>query len=360
MKINLNISKLWFSLLLLGIGGFFLTFIFPHPQGFYAFAAVAAVGGFAVSANVYRVKRSDDKLICPMGSDCNAVITSRYSKFLGVPLEILGMMYFAIVFLTYLSVSFYPGLLTGTFLTAAMALSAAAFLFSTYLLFVQAFLLRQWCVWCILAAAFSYSIFLASLTNLDMASQFLIRAENVLAALQSLGFALGIGSATAAIFVFYRFLKDLDIDEKEMDTLKGISEVAWVGLSFVLLSQLSLYVAQPQILADSNLFVSRIIALFAAAFFGAVLMVILAPFLAYIPFGEKPGKHHVSLLEELRKPTFAAGALTISSWYFAFSTAFLPEYPLGSLLVFYACFATAAVILSLAWEQTIAAKSLHK
>lgn len=357
---KLNISKLWFGLLLLGIGGFFLTMILPSPQGFYAFVAVAAIGGFAVSANVYHVKKEKEQLICPLGSDCNAVITSRYSKFLGIRLEYLGLAYFVIVFIIYIALIISPGLLTRDVLFGVMALSAAAFLFSSYLLFVQAFLLRQWCIWCILASAFSYTVFLVSLVNLPIAIGFLVKIETFLVMLEFLGFSLGMGAATAAVFLFYRFLSDLDIDDKEMDTLKGVSEIVWVGLGLVLLSQFALYVAYPDMLSQSSAFLSKIIALFVTAFAGAVLLIILAPYLVYIPFAEKPERHRPSVLEVLRKPIFIVGAIALVSWYFAFFTNFVPEYSLATMLIAYGIAITSAIVISLGWEYKIAEKRIHR
>lgn len=360
MKVNLNISKLWFGLLFTGMAGFFLTLVFPAPQGFYAFTALAALLGLIVSINIHVAKRKDKQLVCPVGSNCNAVINSRYSKFFGFSLEYLGLAYFGFVFIAYTALALAPNLLTEITLIGLMALSAMAFLFSTYLIFVQAFLLRQWCIWCILASAFSYTIFLISLINLDIAVNFLMNIENTILMLQLLGFSIGVGAATSGIFTFYRFLKDLDIDAKETDALKGISEIVWVGLSLVILGHLAMYVAYPDALSDSALFLSRIISVFVATFSGAALMVIFAPFLEYIPFGEKPEKHKPSKLETLRRPVFVLGSIAISSWYFAFTTYFLPDYAISKLLAIYGFFVVVSMIIALAWEDYLSKKSLHK
>jgi len=357
---NLNIPKLYFGLLLLGISGFFFTMFLPHPQGFYAFVVVVGLAGFGVAANIYYVKRHKKQLVCPIGTDCNAVIKSRYSKFFGIPLEYLGLAYFAVTVVTYSVLIVSPHLLTETALIGVIALTVAAFLFSSYLLFVQAFLLRQWCIWCILASMFSLTIFFISLINLDAAVNFLASIGNVLSMFQFLGFALGMGGATAAVFLFYKFLRDLDIDAKEMDVLQGISELIWLGFGIVLMIQFAFYAANPEVLAQSSTFIARIISLFAVALSGAFLMIIFAPFLAYIPFAEKPERHRPSSLESLRKPTFVIGAIALSSWYFAFVTNFIPEYNLGTLLMVYVAFVLAAVITSLIWESAIVEKGFHK
>src|SRR3989344_5074982 len=184
---------LYFCLLMLGVSGFFFTVFLPKPDGMYAFIAVAGLGGLGVSTTIYRTKRAKRELVCPTGSNCNVVVNSRYAKFFGIPLEYMGMAYFASIVLIYLALLGFPYPIGGMILLAIMSLSTAAFFFSSYLLFVQAFLLRQWCIWCILAAMFSMTIFFMSLVSLERAVAFLGSIEGLLAMAQSLGFVLGMG-----------------------------------------------------------------------------------------------------------------------------------------------------------------------
>lgn len=163
---------LYFSLLFLGISGFFFTVLLPYPEGFFAFVGVAALGGFGVSATILYSKKTNTQLVCPTGSDCDVVIKSRYSKFFGIPLEYLGMAYFAAIFIAYIILLAFPQLLPGVALLGLRLLTMGAFFFSLYLLFVQAFLLRQWCIWCLLAAMLSMIIFFISLISLESAVLF--------------------------------------------------------------------------------------------------------------------------------------------------------------------------------------------
>ena len=344
---------IYFFLLILGISGFFFAVMWPHAVGFYSFIALAAVGGFGVSLYIYYTKKHHKQLVCPIGSDCNAVVTSRYSKFLGVPLEYLGMFYYAITFAAYVVLIFASHLISEPFLSGLIILTAAAFFFALYLLFVQAFLLRQWCIWCILSAALSIGIFIISLASVDFAAAFLTEAQAVIGVVHALGFAIGTGGATTALFLFLRFLRDLDIDEKELQTLKGISELIWLGFAFVLISQFASYITYAPALAQSGPFLTQTIALFVAAVSGAVLMIIFAPLLAAIPFNETAKNHRRSPLESLRKPLFITGAVALSSWYFAFIMSYLPEYELTILLSAYIAVLMTAVATALLWERRI-------
>ena len=344
---------LYFFLLILGISGFVFAVIWPYAVGFYAFIVFAAAGGFGVALYIYYTKKHHKLLVCPIGSNCNAVVSSRYARFLGVSLEYWGMLYYAIIFTTYIVLIFAPHLLSGLFLAGLTMLTTAAFFFSLYLLFVQAFLLRQWCIWCILSAALSIMIFIISLASVDFAPGFFTEMQGVIRGIHALGFTLGIGGVTTALFLFSRFLHDRNIDKKELQVLKGVSELMWLGLALVLVSQFAFYVADTATLALSGPFLAQTIALFAAAVGGAVLMIIFAPLLAIIPFEGRTKKHRRSPLESLRKPLFVTGALTFSSWYFAFIMNYSPDYKLTILFSVYSAVLAAAVVISLFWEKSI-------
>ena len=78
---------LYFIIIFVGISGFFFTLFLDKPVGFYAFVVAAALGGFGVAYNVWNTKRSGKSLVCPTGSDCNAVVNSKYSKFLKIRIK---------------------------------------------------------------------------------------------------------------------------------------------------------------------------------------------------------------------------------------------------------------------------------
>lgn len=354
---GMNISSktfLYFGIILLGVGGFFFTIFLPYPQGFYAFVVMAALGGFSVSANVWHTKKNHKELVCPMGSNCNVVVNSRYSKFFGIRLEYMGMAYFTIIILGYLALIFFPQFFVGGRLIALAMLTIAAALFSCYLLFVQAVLLRSWCIWCVLASMMSLTVFFISLISLPLATGFLTSIENIIVMLQFLGFVLGMGGATSAVFLFLNnFLKDSSIDEDELQTLQSFYELVWFGFGLVLISQFAMYVTAPGILSESPTFIMRIISLLVSGFSGALLMIIFAPFLIYVPFTKPGAKPHGSWLLKLRTPIFVVGAIAMASWYFAFATHFMPVRSLDKLIIAYLIFLGLSVIAGMLWEEIV-------
>lgn len=112
---------------------------------------VIALGGFFLARYIYGKKKRKEILVCPLDSNCDAVVHSRYSTFFGIPLEVMGMFYFSFIALFFLSALFIPQLNSGYFLFLAPVVTFGAFLFSIYLVSVQLLLIKQWCAWCLIS-----------------------------------------------------------------------------------------------------------------------------------------------------------------------------------------------------------------
>ena len=120
---------------------------------------IIGCAGFTLASYIYRRKRAKKPLICPLRTKCELVTQSSYSKFLGIPVEILGMLYYASVVILHGFVVVYPVIFTASTARASLIISTIAFLFSLYLISIQAFVLKQWCTWCICSAMFCVAIF---------------------------------------------------------------------------------------------------------------------------------------------------------------------------------------------------------
>ena len=124
---------------------------------------ILGLSGFLVAKHIYNHKKSGAVLVCPMNFDCHGVVHSDYSKFLGMPVEILGMIYYGFISISYIFFIFVPNDLPN-FLIGLLALaSLVAFLFSIYLIGVQIFLLKKGCFWCFVSAFICVLIFIFTL-----------------------------------------------------------------------------------------------------------------------------------------------------------------------------------------------------
>ena len=123
----------------------------------------AGVAGFTLAFYIYHCKHKKQPLVCPIHGSCDVVTGSDYAKFLGIPVELLGMAYYTVVVLFHGAVIADAGMYTSTIAGLALALSGFAFLFSLYLIWIQAFVLKHWCTWCLCSAFLCALIFALTL-----------------------------------------------------------------------------------------------------------------------------------------------------------------------------------------------------
>ena len=126
---------------------------------------VLGLCGFMVSKHIRNHKTKNTPLVCPIRFDCNTVVNSDYSKFFGIPVEILGMAYYSLIVVFYLFLIFLPGLLPSFLISFMIAMSSTAFLFSLYLIAVQIFILKKGCSWCFVSALICLLIFILTVVT---------------------------------------------------------------------------------------------------------------------------------------------------------------------------------------------------
>lgn len=126
-----------------------------------------AFAGFLLASYIRHKKTAQESLTCPLNFKCENVIWSKYSRFLGIPVEILGLFYYGAISVFYGLALIFPNILIEPLIIAVFLASAAAFAFSIYLTLVQAIILKEWCSWCLVSAGFCLAIFSLALYSLD-------------------------------------------------------------------------------------------------------------------------------------------------------------------------------------------------
>ena len=118
-----------------------------------------ALVGLADAGYLLYKKVRKEKLTCFLGDDCDRVTKSKYGYTAGIPNEILGIgFYLSCLFLfglSFLGHTFLLGISLNTYLVLA---AIPASLASLYLIGVQAFILKEWCEYCLLSAAVNFLI----------------------------------------------------------------------------------------------------------------------------------------------------------------------------------------------------------
>jgi uncharacterized membrane protein len=94
-------------------------------------------------------------LVCSFKiGNCNDVLKSNYSKILGIPLAFLGtVFYFCILFLSFYFIRYQK------FLNLIKFLIFFGFMFSSYLVYLQAFIIKSYCLFCLFSAFICLTMF---------------------------------------------------------------------------------------------------------------------------------------------------------------------------------------------------------
>ena len=121
---------------------------------------VLALAGFFISFYLTLTHYRDLIPPCYVTSGCESVVTSRYATILGVPLSLIGAVFFAAMF--FLGIA----LITGPpkkVVRAYELLAFAGVLAAVVLFLIQAVLLRDYCTYCLGTEVIALSIWAGSL-----------------------------------------------------------------------------------------------------------------------------------------------------------------------------------------------------
>ena len=102
----------------------------------------------------------DSSINCSIFEGCDFVTTSSYSAILGIPVAVLGIIFYVGIFvLSFL----YLRSKNRKFIVSLLGLSSIGVLMSFWFLYTQAFILNAFCLYCLVSAGLSTTIFMLSL-----------------------------------------------------------------------------------------------------------------------------------------------------------------------------------------------------
>lgn len=126
--------------------------------------SLLGLAGFFLANYIRRQKTHGEALVCPIGSSCTRVVNSEHSTLLGIRIELIGMVYYGLIAVLYAGMVFVPALATDWIVALVLGATVSAFVFSMYLTGLQAFVLKEWCTWCLISMAICTTIFFLALT----------------------------------------------------------------------------------------------------------------------------------------------------------------------------------------------------
>ena len=121
--------------------------------------------GFSISYYVwYKNNLKKEKLVCMIGHDCGKMINSKYGKIFGISPSVMGVFYFGFIFiialLHFLFIEFFT---LNYVLFGKIIITGIAALFSIYSLFLQFFILKELCEYCLSLSILGIAIFVVVL-----------------------------------------------------------------------------------------------------------------------------------------------------------------------------------------------------
>ncbi|MBP6912044.1 MAG: vitamin K epoxide reductase family protein [Candidatus Pacebacteria bacterium] len=279
---------------------------------------VLGIMGFSIALHIFHKKARKAVLVCPIGSDCNAVVHSAYSKFFGIAVERVGMVYYFLITVFYGIALFVQPLTDGVIHFFMLGMTLGAFLFSIYLVCIQGFVIKQWCTWCLGSAVVATGIFLANFifSNAEMSS-YLLQFKGVIVLIHAVSASIGLGAAFTTDFLFFKFIKDKKISLEEKKIMDSLSHVLWFAIGCIILTGIGIYAPQATALNHLPKFLVKAIAVAVIVINGFVLNVVISPRLTKIDFGTDQDDTKI-LPVSTRRLSFALGAISISSWFTAF------------------------------------------
>lgn len=173
--------------------------------------------------------------------------------------------------------------------------------------------------------------------------------QTILVTIHLIGFAFGVGGATASDVVFLKSIKNGIVSKDQYDMIKTVSLVVWASVVILLVSGTALMALQQYQIGEVPRFGWSFFQLKLVAFFAAVSNGIIFHYLVFPLLRKSVGKSFRSKKMKLKYPLFAiTGAVSIVSWYTAFLMVafggFFIDYPFSWLLTGYlAAVAGAAV-----------------
>lgn len=114
-----------------------------------------SLAGFFVSSFLFYEYNFSLSVACPIGNGCDIVRTSPYSTFLGISIPVLGIAYY----LTMTVLAAHQSSRNSRLVVRLQAtLAALAFLFGLYLTYLEGFVIKAYCTWCLISFIISIAI----------------------------------------------------------------------------------------------------------------------------------------------------------------------------------------------------------
>ncbi len=134
--------------------------LLPIPNKLAIIILIVALLGF-VDASYLAIKHFQGVIPpCSLVSGCETVLNSSYSEILGIPVSLLGALYYLVILV---GVFAYLESKNTKLLKWSLLLTFFGFIFSLWFIYIQAFILKSYCIYCIGSFVTSTTLFVIAL-----------------------------------------------------------------------------------------------------------------------------------------------------------------------------------------------------
>lgn len=135
------------------------------PKWIIVLILLASIIGFADAAYLTVKHYNGAGINCSLIKGCDEVTTSKYSTLGNIPISLFGAVYYLIIFIAALA---YLDAKKKFFLNCVVCLSVIGFLVSLGLIYLQVFVIKAICLYCMISAISSTTIFVTGLVILKI------------------------------------------------------------------------------------------------------------------------------------------------------------------------------------------------
>jgi hypothetical protein len=255
-------------------------------------------------------------------------IKHEISKILGIKLQHLSLIYFGIILLSSLALTFANTQNQEIIIFESLILTTTATIFGFSVILIDAFIHKifhfKFALLSLLSLAIS--IVIPFEISVDLISIF-TKYRPILVMGHLLGFALGLGGAVFSDILLMKFLKDFRISKKESDIISTLSEIIWIGTTILFISGIGIFLTDIETYSSSSKFIAKVIIFTVLVINGIALHMYMLPKMSHISFHHDDSK--IPYLSALRRRAFLMGAISITSWFATFILGSVKSVPLS-------------------------------
>ena len=134
---------------------------------------VLGLFGIVISSYLVHVHYNELTTVCVPGFECDEVLTSSYAEIWGIPISLLGLCIYTLVTLLGFWLLFEKKERQDLVSLAIYTITLSGVLFTAYLYYLEIFVLRAFCSWCISSSILIIGLFILSLVNLFSSERYI-------------------------------------------------------------------------------------------------------------------------------------------------------------------------------------------